>query len=84
METIKAVSPTVSGNYYLRLRFSAALSYISRHEGGIHGSEETQLYLIDMKYIRNLAKADDLVMSVSIKLWQQSSLVGVSRIRMLL
>ena len=33
METIKAVSPTVSGNYYLRLRFSAALSYISRHEG---------------------------------------------------
>ncbi len=71
MEPIKAVSPTVSGNH-LRLRFGAALSLPRRKTvDGIVDERidmkqnRLNLYLIDMKYIRNLAKADDHVMSVS-------------------
>lgn len=75
VETIKAVSPTVSGNdksgesyrkwKLFRLRtINAAYCYVSRQEENME-QKRLNLYLVSMKYIRALAKADEHVMSVS-------------------
>ncbi len=72
METIKAVSPTVSGNDQFKAAHQRGLKFYL--QAGCGNTEEAvmnmkqnrlNLYLIDMKYVRNLAKADDHVMSVS-------------------
>ena len=77
MEPIKAVSPTgsgtdKSGESYRKWKQSevalcAASNFCPEKKGWRIDVEQKRLnlYLIDMKYIRNLAKADDHVMSVS-------------------
>lgn len=75
MEPIKAVSPTgsgtdKSGESYRKWKQSkaalcAALSFALKAWRIYLEQKRLNLYLIDMKYIRNLAKADDHVMSVS-------------------
>ncbi len=74
MEPIKAVSPTVSGTdksgesyrkwKLFRLRSHVAFLFENSRENTMK-QNRLNLYLIDMKYIRDLAKADDHVMSVS-------------------
>lgn len=75
MEPIKAVSPTgsgtdKSGESYRKWKQSeavlcAALIFALKRLEDRQGTKRLNLYLIDMKYIRNLAKVDDHVMSVS-------------------
>lgn len=75
MEPIKAVNPTgsgtdKSGESYRKWKQSeaalcAALSFALKAWRIYMEQKRLNLYLIDMKYIRNLAKADDHVMSVS-------------------
>ena len=62
MEVIKAVNPTVSGSYS-EPHFGAAL-FMTCSEV-IMKQEQLRLYKVDIKYIRDLSKADDKVPSVS-------------------
>ncbi|MCD8065749.1 MAG: type III toxin-antitoxin system ToxN/AbiQ family toxin [Oscillospiraceae bacterium] len=72
MEPIKAVSPTVSGAYkssesycewnLLRAAFHTQPVFL---KGIAMKQNRLKLYLIDIKYIRALARVDDRVMSVS-------------------
>lgn len=86
MEPIKAVSPTGSGtnksgeSYRKWKQSEAALKRSLKlfYEKGWRIDMELKrlnLYLIDMKYIRNLSKADDHVMSVSRKLERKLDLL---------
>ena len=61
MAPIQAVSPTVSGSDLRLWRTVTAFIF----ERKIMKQPRLSLYLVDMKYIRNLAHADDHVMSVS-------------------
>ena len=84
MEPIKAVSPTgsgtdKSGESYRKWKQSeaaqnAASSFFIKKVWRIDVEQKRlNLYLIDMKYIRNLAKADDHVMSVSPQAGKETS-----------
>lgn len=61
---VKAVGPTESGNCgYYGCDIFAAVCFI--HKGVLMKKQRFHLHHIDMKYIRDLAGADDKVMSVS-------------------
>ena len=61
MEVVKAVDPTESGNCSKRLCCGNAFFLYEV----IMKKQKFHLYHIDMKYIRDMAKADDNVMSIS-------------------
>ena len=81
--------PVKSGESYrkwnlLRLRFDAASNFTLRrlssafYERIAMKQERLNLYLIDRKYIRNLTRADDHVMSVSPQTGKKTDLLLVS------
>ncbi|MCD7959559.1 MAG: type III toxin-antitoxin system ToxN/AbiQ family toxin [Ruminococcus sp.] len=64
METIKAVSPTVSGIYLIKKAADKTVAFF--YEGGyILTQKRLSFYQIDIKYVRDLAQKDDAVRSVS-------------------
>ena len=68
---VKAVVPTVSGNCECNgCDIFAALLFI--HKGVLMKKQRFHLYHIDMKYVRDLARADDKVMSVSPQIGKES------------
>ena len=68
---VKAVVPTVSGNCECYgCDIFAALLFI--HKGVLMKKQRFHLYHIDMKYVRDLSRADDKVMSVSPQIGKES------------
>ena len=70
MESIKAVSPTESGIDSRLRKCVASIFIISKLSFAFNGrkamgQKRLKLYIIDIKYVRNLARADEHVMSVS-------------------